>query len=335
MHLNRLKAIYIIITLSLCVSNFYFSKGAIERGIDIKNKINVFTSCSYDFNHYVNTLSPVWRARVLSNLAAACFLKLISFPQGTVVQMQQFARDAAIYHTVWLAACFAVIILCATHPLLWIFGLFSAMCYAWTPAAGNLLFPWDGPTIFFWTLLVFLSDSKNKNILLLVLIIGSAFKETILIGCIIPLFWFDIPKQERFRSFVLYCLACVTIKFFIDDILSCPAPFMTMSVGFALKAKSGHKSFILHNLSQSFKFGWNNPIFINGGTLIALFLLPNRGKIPMFKIMALIFCVNILFWGVIFEYRIWQEMIPVFLYCFDKELGPNGCSKEVEKSIPE
>ena len=57
------------------------------------------------------------------------------------------------------------------------------------------------------------------------------------------------------------------------------------------------------------------PLFINAGTLLAFLLLPHATRtLVAFKAIALAFIAGNFLFGIITEYRIWFELIPLALY---------------------
>ncbi len=313
--------IIIFIALALTVTQFYFSKTIAETPENFTDRLKTFNSTSLGFTWYRQKIAPFWRTRIFSNAAASLFNAVNFNAVKNKLKNEKdwylrFVDQVAAYNAVWLFATFVLCVFLTKNALFWIFGTFAAVCYAWTPAAAHLLYPWDGPSLFFWTFLVLCSDPKHKNLLPFLLMIGTGFKETVMVGAIIPLFWLDMPRKERIARFGIYLFACIMMKTIIDIVTSCPIPFLTMTMSPNRECIGGYPSNFAFNIHNIFNLNLNHPLFINGGTLVALFFLPNTRKTVMFKAIALVFAVSILVYGSVREYRIWHEMIPVFLYCF-------------------
>ncbi|MCI0550618.1 MAG: hypothetical protein L0287_06665, partial [Anaerolineae bacterium] len=102
------------------------------------------------------------------------------------------------------------------------------------------------------------------------------------------------------------------IKIIIDTFVHAPL-FFTMET--RVDGESANSLYFwanLYNLRDIL------PFFINAGTLIALFLLPNTHKnIFTLKVIAILFILGNMLFGNIIEYRIWFEMIPFALYAMD------------------
>lgn len=316
---RRITLILIFIAVSLCVSQYYFSKRAVITGQNIEYKIATFSSLLYGVDNYKMAVDYAWRSRILSTGAATLFI-LFKNPRKTRdVGLEEFSSWIATYNALWLAGCFLLIIGLSKKPLLWIFGLFGAMMYAWTPTAQSLLFPWDGPSLFFWVLISFMAMHKYRYAVFVIVPLAMGFKETAIVAAIIPLFWRDLPLKSRILKFGMLLVCCVIIKITIDVLLGNPIPFFTMETHFEYRNKVGYYSLIEHNIHMLFfKAGLNNPYFINGGVLIALFLLSYRRGVWMYKSMALGFCSIIMICGVVNEARIFHELIPLFFISIER-----------------
>lgn len=74
-----------------------------------------------------------------------------------------------------------------------------------------------------------------------------------------------------------------------------------------------------------------SPLFINVGTFLALLCLPliNK-KMAMLKLIALIFAVENFLFAVIWEYRVWFEIIPVTLLGFEL-YASHPCKEKSQK----
>jgi len=65
---------------------------------------------------------------------------------------------------------------------------------------------------------------------------------------------------------------------------------------------------------------WFHPVFVNVGTLLIFFLLPAKDRDDwMWKSVALVFVAGIMAAGIITEYRIFWEMIPLSITRIAKE----------------
>ena len=84
------------------------------------------------------------------------------------------------YHALWLFLLFGVLILHRRDALLIMLGVFGGLMYNFTIPAGRWFYPWDMPTLFFFTWACLLYDQRRLFPLLVVVWLGSLFKETTL-----------------------------------------------------------------------------------------------------------------------------------------------------------
>jgi len=103
-------------------------------------------------------------------------------------------------------------------------------------------------------------------------------------------------------------MLCFAVKVAIDVYTNSPRPFLTMEIGRTdpyFWSNMGRLAFLL-------------PFLVNGGTLLAFFLLPSYDKtVRALKGLAAVFVIGNFSFGIITEYRIWFEMIPFALYSLD------------------
>jgi hypothetical protein len=302
------------VAVSLSVCQYHFSVNAVLTGKHIEYKVKTFTSLLGGMKIYKENVYTPWRARILSSGCGALWFKAMN--NGMECTTKKFASIVAGYNAMWLFLCFVAIIFLARDRMLWLFGLFAGMMYQWTPAAYGFIHPWDGPAVFFWVLIALLSTVRYKKILPWVIIAGMLFKETVIVAAIIPLFW-NIPLKERIKKFLFIGLSCAAIKIAIDLFVGNSIPFFTMQTKFDFPSYTGHLYLIPHNWTLLTSWNMNNPIFCCGGLLATLFLLPNKGMVLCYKTIALVFTVFIFCVAVISEFRVWHEMIPLYLMSYE------------------
>lgn len=304
----RERIILLILSISLCVTFYYFSKDAVIRGTHIEYKVKTFTSIlTGGLENHIKQVYPPWRGRLFSALAGNGFMKFAGVNKLT--NKDEFAERCAAYNAVWLFGCFIVIMAFSKNPILFILGLFACSSYAWTPAGEFMLLPWDGPILFFWTLIFFLARPEYKKWMFLTMAIGVGFKESIILASIIPLFW-NGPIKERIKNFIMAGIICVTVKLTLDFIVQNPIPFLSMQTHYDTICRTGQYWIIHRNLWSLNQPILNHVIFSAGGLIAAILLLPK--KAIMFKTIALCYMLLIMFFGVITEARLWNELIPMF-----------------------
>lgn len=98
-----------------------------------------------------------------------------------------------------------------------------------------------------------------------------------------------------------------------------PLFFFTLFVCLLIKDKLLYRYTLTGEFPHKGWYTWvsriNHPLLINAGLLAAFFIYPFRDKNTwMLRTIVLVFTTGTLAWGVVFEYRIWFELIPILLY---------------------
>jgi hypothetical protein len=287
-----------------------------------------FMSMSGDWDSYLE-LRREWRPRILSNgiagLLAASFLKLVDYADAAFVQTLQ----------AWTAGWFlliCVLAICQSRKmaLFYILGTFVGVIYGYFPLFVTRIYPWDMPALFFFTLAIFLIRSSRVSPLYLILPLGMLFKETAIVLCLAFLF-LDMPWRQRLRKFSIALALCLAAKIAADLAVGLSVPVFTPTASdrYGLRLDQNW-AILLHRHEGS----WTNPILVNGGLLIALFLTSWRDRsLLMLKTVAIVFAANIVVFGMINEYRIWFEMIPVALYALEIVYFGDSSGQEFNKSV--
>ena len=161
--------------------------------------------------------------------------------------------------------------------------------------------------------------------------IAVLFKETAIVMIIALLFMEGTTRRRKLIYTGLTLAAALAAKTAVDLITGNPSPLFTMTYrvsDFSLFAAYLHQpvttkfswqtSLLFQNLREIFTWQLDTPLLVNTGLLLALFILPFRNRvIVMLKVTAFLFALGILLFGVIHEFRIWFEMIPVSLAAID------------------
>jgi hypothetical protein len=145
------------------------------------------------------------------------------------------------------------------------------------------------------------------------------------------LFWQGVPFRRRLICAGITLVAALALKAGVDLLSGNPSPLFTMTyqvTDLLSKAAYEHQpitgaltfktSRLAANLREIFVLKIDSPLFINAGLLVALLLLPIKKRpIGMLKVITGVFILGIFLFGVINEYRIWFELIPISLYALD------------------
>jgi len=303
-----LYAIPLIIALAICVII------SCQVRLISKNSVNTFYSYSQGLDKYKD-LRQEWRPRILSNYLAGRLVNLIEAELHISDQAVAIKYISAYWTVAWLLLIYLLfIILFKQKSLLYIFGIYAGISFAYMPSIGNpLVFPWDMPSLFIFSCFVAILKTKREVWLVAFIPIAILFKETALLMVAAFLFWEDAPLRRKLLFIGITLLASLLVKIGVDFITANPSPIFTMT-----HVNPNGTIRLIENLQQLFTLRADSPIFIDAGLLFALLLLPT-GKRPlaMLKLIAVGFVLGNFFFGEILEYRIWFEIIPISLYALD------------------
>lgn len=286
------------------------------------------------FNHEANfpagdtpigfiDLGKAWRPRLLSNIAGAWATRSAftadtvnkGFQQITRMELQKFRRLVGLYVAFWLGLTFLLyLITLGGNALIPILGTFAAVAFGYMPGIGDRVYPWDMPPLFFCTLFVCMLLRDKLVLFLCVLPVAVLFKETAAVLVAAYLF-VSGSRRRRMALFGTAAALCVVPKVTVD--------VLTHSTGrFTFDA-----SFLATNMRflflGSFPYpewypgmtGYHHPLLLNAGLLVAFMVYPFRGAhVWMLRAIVLCFIAGTLLYGIMFEYRIWFDIVPLLLY---------------------
>lgn len=289
-----------------------------------------FYSLSSGMDEYYE-FKTAWKPRLFSNALALMTTKAGSWILArTDVPMVREPLDLVVglWSSGWyVLACILFILFFKRRALFYVFGLYAGISFGYLSGLREApqVYPWDLPALFFYALFVLLFI-KGKYWWILVLIpISVGFKETGIILCLAFLF-VDTPLKQRLMMFSGAAALSLGVKVFIDWYTHAPL-FFTMET----RLEEGYEYYFINNLSA---FNAIIPYFINAGTLVALFLLPNLNRnILVLKLISIPFILGIFLFGIADEYRIWFEMIPFSLYALDVAMYGDPVNDQVHKPL--
>ncbi len=298
----------LFMTMALAVNYYYHTSSAALAHPD---NAATFKSFSGSFQRYCEIMPKAWRPRLFSNYLAG-------FLVGRESKGRALASSIGLWSAFWFFICScAYLAIDRRYGIYLILGTFAALNYSLTPMAQARIYPWDLPPMFFFILIYYLCTARRGWALIIALAVGVGFKETVAVGCIVFLFWTEWTIKTRLMFFALSAIACAGVKIGIDLITNNPALGYTMITDFygPLVGVGVESKGIMYNINAIFKVYLNHPIFINGGSFLIFLLLPVKcSEAIMWKTVGLIFLLGVMMFGVINEYRIFVEMIPVSLW---------------------
>lgn len=218
-------------------------------------------------NYKTNVVQEVWKPRVGGFWCAA---KLINYvkPNG----LYEFMKVFGAYEAGWLFLTFLVLIIFLKEPIfvmaMTLCGLmYSALvtCYDFNPF-DVIIFPWDAPSLFFWTLTFLLWQQKHYRTMIVVLALGTIFKESVSILAVL-LFFTHLPKLRRLQLFMAAVFSCMVIKSVIS--------------GHLFTAAHDHNSvwvWLWPFFAWEFCPHMNCIWWANAGLTVSVFLLPWKSR---------------------------------------------------------
>lgn len=262
----------------------------------------------------VMDLHKSWAPRLLSTGLGYLFTR--GSVEGNAAVADRFAHEVGLYAAFWMGLILLLYLLTLRHlALLPILGTYCAVSFGYLPGVADRVFPWDLPALFFYTLFVCLMLRRRLLLFLPLLPLAVLFKETAGLLALGYLFgpW---PLGRRLRLFALAAALAALARFgalAVTHTFGAPpfsAALLLANLRFCLTGVFPHPEWYLYPLRW-----FDHPLLIDAG-LFAAFLCVRGGDANLralrwifFTFTALMFCG-----GIIFEYRIWFELIPICLY---------------------
>jgi hypothetical protein len=256
-----------------------------------------------------------WRPRILSNVLGS--LALHGVPRHQDLDRERLGRAVGIYSGLWLAATTTLyMVFVPTSAPLAMLGTYAAVAYGYLPGIADRVYPWDMPALCFFALFVCLLIRRRPELFLWVLPLGVLCKETVAVLALAYLFvegtW---PRRPRLFGTALACaLATRLLAGLSTQSLSGGAPSLALvraNLRFLVTGEFPHPEWYL------WISGPAHALLLDAGLLLGFLLHPYRdGNTRMLRVLVLAFALAILACGIVFEYRIWFELVPLCLYPF-------------------
>lgn len=274
--------------------------------------------CNYATFRQLRSLDHVvligaWSPRVGSLLLAEQFMRHSAGLSAVLTKVtgvrDVMAQGMALWTASWfMLICLVYLLAFRARALYYMFGTYACLSFGYMPGLENRLYAWDMPATFFFTLFMAMLVTRPAPAVLTLLIWAAVpFKETAVVLGIFPLF---VCRQRHVLKRVGLAMAVVAGAVALKALLNF-ACLQTVST-LAVQSFTDDGLLFWQNLRA---LGHGLPLLINAGTLAAFLLVPPWRGIPLlFKLAAGLFIGGNFFFGVITEYRIWFELIPLALY---------------------
>jgi hypothetical protein len=307
---TKTRLVALFIALSLCVTWFLWTRNDANGNSNGTLTPFVFSADSHIHNRY-DQLPNVWRTRIASNWLAGRLCD--AFAQGDTLTDPVYQNLFGFYNAAWLFLTFLMILWLVDNPLFVIALVFAGMGYAMTPPTQVTIFPWDMPSMFFWTLSFVLWQRGKYLWMLVTLIVGTAFKETVAATALL-FFVSNLSWRKRGEFFGAAFICCLLLKLIITTaVLGHPVIFTADSAGHV--SAEVFKDLLTPHV--------NHFLWTNGGTFIAaLFLpihsVPDKGA----KLVILAFLggtlLACLLANTAFEFRQFLDVLPISVLYLDR-----------------
>lgn len=261
-------------------------------------------------------LEQSWQPRILSNVVG-------SFAVGGAlraggIDRERFGHAVGLYGAVWLGLIGAsYLFFLRRSALLALLGTYAGVAFAYLPGIADRVYPSDLPALACFALFLGLLVRRRLPLFLFVLPIGVLFKETVAVLALAYLF-VEGSRRRRLGLFAaalaLALVARVAATLATTGSLLGGGPRLALllaNVRFLTTGEFPHPEW------YRWIGGPVHAMLLDAGLLLGFLLHPYRDEnTRMLRVLVLAFAVGILTCGIVFEYRIWFELIPLCLYPF-------------------
>jgi len=300
---DKIKLIAAFIALSFCATWFVFTRAAAHGNDHNSLTLYIFVADSHIHGHY-DQLADVWKPRIGGNWIAGRLCDAFATDGNLTIPV--YENLFAFYNAAWLLLIFTALIYLADNPLFVIPLVYAGMTYILTPPDNVIITPWDLPSMFFWTVSYLLWQRKYYLPMLAVIVLGTAFKETVAATAFL-FFFTTLSWRTRGTLFGATFVACLLLRLWITySVLGYIRIFTADSQG-----DPGFSVFM-----DLIKPHVNHLIWVNAGTFVLALCLPmrtlnDRGT----KFLLFAFLVG-LTWAcvlanTVYEFRQFLDVLPV------------------------
>ncbi len=344
MNAFKTKLVALFIALSLCVTWFYLIRVlplynsfnsitpcvfcsdvhgggmCIQRPMSLgTNRVIFFlpdpTTNGGDYKKVVK----VWRPRVAGIWLAGHLLQMKTEPAqvaatngvaipAMMIKMETFQNVFGLYHTGWLLLTFSVLIAFEESPVFIVLAVFAGMMYYLTPPDNVVSYPWDMPSMFFFTLACLLWMRGWFYWMLATIVLGTAFKETVAVTAFL-FFFTKLKWKQKAGFFGAAFVACLLLKLWITQVVMGHAQIWTANLNDLHPGKFGT---LVANVANLVHPHWNHFVWTNAGMLVVAFVLPAKTRLEWgIKTVLAVFCVGQFFAGNVQEFREFLDVLPI------------------------
>jgi tetratricopeptide (TPR) repeat protein len=252
-----------------------------------------------------------WKKRLAGPMLSGWLLDA-KFRGQAEITWDGFQDVFGFYHAAWLFLLFLMLMVFRRDALWIMAAVFAGLMYNLTdPSNPPFYYPWDMPTMVFFTLACLLYDSRRMGLLMAVVWLGGLFKETTLCCALLILLGEHWSWKKRVAGFAATVLATFTTNKLFMALYGMKAPIFAMNDARHLSDLIWH-SVLPNNILTLFRPELRHVLFVNAGSLFIILLLPWRNRRDViFKLLIVTYIIGEFFYGIINEFRIWYEILPL------------------------
>lgn len=253
------------------------------------------------FQHY-ERIRKEFRPRVASTLAVRVF--------HTADAKEMRKRSAGYFTLLFALTCMLYLWLDVKAAPFLMVGTFAGVSYACSRVAEFIWHPWDFPALFLGALAIVLALKRRFWATAATVLVGVAFKETLLLYALLLPFIPKLSLRTRLISTLTTIAGGLGLRFAIERATRNPHGFDAFSYNINANPKLMFRW--EENLNWLLETNWNHILFVNLGTFLLVFFLPTRhpvlrafkwGVVPLFY-------VGLFVAGSYNEFRVFLEAMP-------------------------
>lgn len=316
----KLKLVALFIAVSVSVTFFYQA-----RQWAYCNPHNSITPFAFTgmvqgiHSDHFQQLGLPWKPRV-----GAMWLTAELFRAVRPTTLESYQDLFGSYNAVWFFASLCLLIGFCKEPVFLIALTFAGAMYAITVTTYNSFYddvhilPWDFPAMFFFTLSFLLWTRKQYWLMVVAIIIGTLFKESVALTAILLLMRPTFGKQ--WIHFAVAFIGCLILRLFITHYV----------IGSATPLTAGHSAQGEYWESLKRFTAWefhphlNSIIWCNAGMMAMVwFLKPSNieeiGIIVVLAMFSIFLTITPIIDKSCYEVRHWTDVLPMLAIYFQSK----------------
>ncbi|HEY1663766.1 MAG TPA: hypothetical protein VGI03_15220 [Verrucomicrobiae bacterium] len=337
----RMKLMAGFIAISLCVPFFYLSsRWAFTNGHNTITPFAFTGMIDGVHSEHFAELGTVWKPRVAGLWLSAECIRIFQ-PQT----LEQYQDVFGAYNMAWFGLTLGLLIVVLPEPVFAMMAVFAGTVYAISVTTYNSfnddvhILPWDFPAMFFWTLAFILWQRKHFKAMVIVIIIGTLFKESVALLAVLLFFnhenidlrWTACDRHPvlcavralvSLRAVKLFGAAfagCLAVKLFITQLVLGQPTIFTAGHSAENSVWASTARFLKWELHPHL----NTILWANGGLTLAVFFLPlksleDRGIRFLLVCFYFFLTVTPIIDKSCYEVRHWTDCLPMLAIYFQR-----------------